>query len=206
VIRSGISVWMRTKFCCHCALLPKNASSSLVTPVKAGVHGVDPKHLRRDDKGTLFSRDHANASTLGIFHTAPVVRLPQGDVGGADFGRLFELDEAAANPVRPEFGGADLEVHVGPAARVSRPGFPLYAARIEGLGQSDFVKVDCTTSRCSRRSSYCGSGSLVRGRAIGPRELEQKPSTLSRGTEGSNPSPSTGESVANLTFGGASHR
>jgi hypothetical protein len=46
-----------------------------------------------------------------------IARLPQSDVGGAVFGRLFELDEAAANPVRPEFGGADLEVQVGLAAR-----------------------------------------------------------------------------------------
>src|SRR6202040_3660341 len=30
-------------------------------------------------------------------------------------------------------------------------------------------------------------------------EFERKPSSLSRGTEGSNPPPSTGESVANLT-------
>jgi hypothetical protein len=39
-------------------------------------------------------------------------------VGGAVFGRLLELDEAAANPARPEFGSADLEVEVGLAARL----------------------------------------------------------------------------------------
>ena len=39
-------------------------------------------------------------------------------MGGAVFGRLFELDEAAANPVRPKFGSGDLEVHVGLAARL----------------------------------------------------------------------------------------
>src|SRR5271154_428327 len=41
-----------------------------------------------------------------------VARLPKGDVGGSVFGRLLELDEAAANPGRPEFRSADLEVEV----------------------------------------------------------------------------------------------
>jgi hypothetical protein len=48
--------------------------------------------------------------------TLPVARLPQSHVGGAVFGRCFELDEAAANPVRAELRGADLEVLVGLAA------------------------------------------------------------------------------------------
>lgn len=38
-------------------------------------------------------------------------------MGGAVFGRLLELDEAAADPVRPEFRSSDLEVDVGLAAR-----------------------------------------------------------------------------------------
>jgi hypothetical protein len=47
-----------------------------------------------------------------------VARFPQGDVGGAVFGWLLELDEAAAHPVRPEFWRGDLEVEVGLAARL----------------------------------------------------------------------------------------
>ena len=47
-----------------------------------------------------------------------VARLPQRDVGGAVFGRTLELDQAAADPVRAEFGGADLEVQIGLAARL----------------------------------------------------------------------------------------
>ena len=50
--------------------------------------------------------------------SSAVARFPQGNVRGAIFGRLFELDEAASDPVRPEFRGADLEVQVGLAARL----------------------------------------------------------------------------------------
>jgi hypothetical protein len=32
-----------------------------------------------------------------------VAGFPESDVGGAVFGRLFKLDEAAADPVRPKF-------------------------------------------------------------------------------------------------------
>src|SRR6516225_880503 len=39
-------------------------------------------------------------------------------MGGAVFGRLLELDEAAADPAWPEFRGADLEVQIGLAARL----------------------------------------------------------------------------------------
>src|SRR5271170_3389230 len=46
-----------------------------------------------------------------------VARLPQHDVGGAVLGRMFELDEAAAQPVRAEFRATDLEIHVGLTAR-----------------------------------------------------------------------------------------
>jgi hypothetical protein len=41
---------------------------------------------------------------------------------------------------------------------------PLYLARIEDLGRSDPVKVDCAPaimSRCSRRTFCCGSGSTL---------------------------------------------
>src|SRR5271165_6623812 len=47
-----------------------------------------------------------------------IARFPQGDVGGAVFGRMLELDEAAADPVRPKLRGADLEVQIGLAARL----------------------------------------------------------------------------------------
>src|SRR5271163_360889 len=47
-----------------------------------------------------------------------VARLPQGDVGGAVFGGVLELDQAAADPAWPEFGRPDLEVQVGLAARL----------------------------------------------------------------------------------------
>jgi hypothetical protein len=42
---------------------------------------------------------------------------------------------------------------------------PLYLARIEDLGQGDFVKVDCAaTSRCWRRTFCCGSGLALKPR------------------------------------------
>jgi hypothetical protein len=50
-------------------------------------------------------------------------------------------------------------------------------------------KVDGIVLRCSRD---------------GATKLERKPSSLSRGTDGSNPAPSSGESGANLAFGGRS--
>src|SRR5258708_31990878 len=64
------------------------------------------------------SRRYPAAANRGGASSSPVARFPQSDVGGAVFARIFELDEAAANPVRPELGGRDLEVHVGLAARL----------------------------------------------------------------------------------------
>src|SRR3984893_9263986 len=46
-----------------------------------------------------------------------VARIPEDDVGGAVVGRGLALDQAAAEPVGAEFGGTDLEVDVGLAAR-----------------------------------------------------------------------------------------
>jgi hypothetical protein len=51
------------------------------------------------------------------------------------------------------------------------------------------------------RRSLWGMGTFT-----APRRGGLKPARSYRGTEGSNPSPSSGESRANLTFGGASHR
>jgi hypothetical protein len=55
------------------------------------------------------------------------------------------------------------------------------------------------------------AGSVAERKGLGPwvslregsqaGEFERKPSSLSRGTEGSNPPPSSSESIANLTFG-----
>lgn len=45
-----------------------------------------------------------------------VARLPEGDMGGAVFTGLFQLDEAGAHPVGAEFRRTDLEVEVGLAA------------------------------------------------------------------------------------------
>ena len=39
-------------------------------------------------------------------------------MGGAVFGRRFQLDEAAAQPGGAEFRGANFEIHVGLAARL----------------------------------------------------------------------------------------
>ncbi len=47
-----------------------------------------------------------------------VARFPQGDVGGAVFGRVFQLDQPGAQPIRTELRGADLEVQIGLAARL----------------------------------------------------------------------------------------
>jgi len=47
----------------------------------------------------------------------PVSRFPESDVRGAVFGRLLELHEPAAKPVRPELRRCDLEVQVSLAAR-----------------------------------------------------------------------------------------
>src|ERR1700730_14864020 len=47
-----------------------------------------------------------------------VAGFPEGDVGGAVFGRRFQLDEAAAQPGGAECRSTYLEVHVGLAARL----------------------------------------------------------------------------------------
>ena len=45
-----------------------------------------------------------------------VARVPEGDVRGAVFGRLFELDEAAAQPALAKFRCRNLEAQIGLAA------------------------------------------------------------------------------------------
>jgi hypothetical protein len=49
-----------------------------------------------------FAKSPAADGTAGRYCSL-VARFPEGDVSGAVLGRLFELDEAAANPVRPKF-------------------------------------------------------------------------------------------------------
>src|SRR3954453_19915041 len=57
------------------------------------------------------------AVARGGVSPSAVARLPQRNLRGTVIARMLELDEAAANPVRPEFRGRDLQVHVGLAAR-----------------------------------------------------------------------------------------
>src|SRR3954454_22722294 len=57
------------------------------------------------------------AAARGGVSPSAVARPPESDVGGAVIARMLELDEPAANPVRPEFWGRDLQVHVGLTAR-----------------------------------------------------------------------------------------
>src|SRR3954466_8018771 len=69
--------------------------------------------------GAVFEqRENPAAVARGGALPSAVARLPQRDVSGAVIARVLKLDEAAANPARPEFRGRDLQVHVGLAARL----------------------------------------------------------------------------------------
>jgi hypothetical protein len=59
----------------------------------------------------------AKCSRRGVIARS-VAGFPEGDVGGAVFGRRFQFDEAAAQPGGAEFRRPNFEIHVGLAARL----------------------------------------------------------------------------------------
>src|SRR5580704_6068789 len=59
----------------------------------------------------------AKCSRRGVIARS-VAGFPEGDLGGAVFGRRFQFDEAAAQPGGAEFRRPNFEIHVGLAARL----------------------------------------------------------------------------------------
>ena len=86
--------------------------------------------------------------TGGAVRRLSVARLPEDHVSGAVFGRLLELDQAAADPVRSEFRRSQFKPDVGLAAR-----FGLLApagAELEALpGGIDAVRGRSMATPCS---------------------------------------------------------